>query len=224
MWFDGPPPDVYHEWISSWKDLHPEWEYRLWQLSDIHNLIKTNYSWFLKTYEKYETSLEKNDAGRYFILHHHGGLYCDVDIQCFRPIDTLIESGCVLFEHDLDHCYKHIYPTGMITNSLMYSDRHNPFMHECIEGLRLSKLLYSNIKCDTDRAMHSTSTLYLTDKYNQTYNNVTLKPHVHFESLSREERHNQINQEEHQVTNDMYGIHWNVGSHLKNTSPLKLKL
>ena len=35
--------------------------------------------------------------GRIFILHHYGGLYLDIDCQCYRdPIDTLTDYDFVI--------------------------------------------------------------------------------------------------------------------------------
>lgn len=30
---------------------------------------------------------KKSDALRVFIMHHYGGMYLDLDIECFKPVD-----------------------------------------------------------------------------------------------------------------------------------------
>ena len=32
------------------------------------------------------------DAVRYFILHHHGGVYIDLDFECLQPMDKLLKD------------------------------------------------------------------------------------------------------------------------------------
>ena len=43
-----------------------------------------SYAWFLPTWRKYERVVERGDAIRYFIMHSVGGMYMDVDVECFR--------------------------------------------------------------------------------------------------------------------------------------------
>ena len=41
--------------------------------------------------------IKRADVARAFILHHHGGLYLDMDVQCFRdPTDTLTDFDFVI--------------------------------------------------------------------------------------------------------------------------------
>jgi mannosyltransferase OCH1-like enzyme len=35
------------------------------------------------------------DAARGFILHKHGGLYVDLDVEALKPMDTLLEGKTV---------------------------------------------------------------------------------------------------------------------------------
>ena len=36
------------------------------------------------------------DAARYFIMHHFGGVYVDLDFECLRAIDPLLEGKTLL--------------------------------------------------------------------------------------------------------------------------------
>ena len=37
------------------------------------------YPWFLETFDGYPYPIQRADAIRYFVLHHFGGIYIDLD-------------------------------------------------------------------------------------------------------------------------------------------------
>jgi mannosyltransferase OCH1-like enzyme len=85
--------DVPPEWRllqQTWKDLHPAWEYRLWTDADNREFLRRHYAWFLPTYDAYPENIMRADAVRYFILHFHGGVYADLDLEALRPLDDLL--------------------------------------------------------------------------------------------------------------------------------------
>src|SRR2546423_8562912 len=47
-------------------DLHPDYDYMLWTDAKSHDFIKTEYPWFLETFEKYPHNIQRADAIRYF--------------------------------------------------------------------------------------------------------------------------------------------------------------
>jgi mannosyltransferase OCH1-like enzyme len=71
----------------------------------------------LPTYDEYPFSIQRADAWRYFVLHHIGGVYVDLDFECFRSVDSLFISGVVLSEKD----------GGAVTNAIMGSEAGHPF-------------------------------------------------------------------------------------------------
>lgn len=89
-------------WNNKWKELYPEptFKHMLWTDVTMRELIAKHYEWFLPTYDGYPHNIERADSSRYFILHHYGGLYADLDYEPllnfwdFLPADrvSLIES------------------------------------------------------------------------------------------------------------------------------------
>jgi inositol phosphorylceramide mannosyltransferase catalytic subunit len=47
-------------------------------------------------YEAYPEAIQRVDAARYVILREFGGVYADLDLQCLRPIDALLDAEVVL--------------------------------------------------------------------------------------------------------------------------------
>jgi mannosyltransferase OCH1-like enzyme len=126
------PYEVYKkEWVESWTQLNPEWEYKLWTDEDNRNLIKDHYPQYLELYDSYERAIAKADIVRLFYLHKFGGLYVDLDFRCLKPIDSIIVP-----EHiNLGEQKTKEYKTNSIANALMYSPPGQDFWLKCADEL-----------------------------------------------------------------------------------------
>jgi UDP:flavonoid glycosyltransferase YjiC (YdhE family) len=78
-WKDRQIPDHFRTWYDSWRNYHPEWQFRLWTDDDCRDLVADHYAWFLPVYDAYTDPIKRVDAARYFIFHHYGGVYVDLD-------------------------------------------------------------------------------------------------------------------------------------------------
>ena len=93
---------------QSWLNTHPGWEHRLWTDEDNRAFLQKYYAWFLPVYDGYDKTIMRVDAIRYFFLYHFGGVYADLDLECLRPIEPLLENkqviiGCEPPEHLTDY-------------------------------------------------------------------------------------------------------------------------
>jgi mannosyltransferase OCH1-like enzyme len=95
-WKDANLPPYMAALQQTWREHHPDWEYRLWTDLDNHNFLKTYYPWFLPIYEGYEHFICRVDAIRYFWLYHYGGVYVDLDFECLSPLDDLLIDRSLL--------------------------------------------------------------------------------------------------------------------------------
>ena len=89
-------PPEFQAWAASWREHHPAWEFRLWTDAECRALIARAYPWFLDVYDRYPEPIMRVDAARYFILHHEGGVYADLDYEALRPLDPLLEGRQLL--------------------------------------------------------------------------------------------------------------------------------
>lgn len=64
-----------------------------WPIERPAALTHLRYEWFLETWDAYPFNIERADAIRYFVLHHYGGIYIDLD-------DVSFESGHDCFKRD----------------------------------------------------------------------------------------------------------------------------
>lgn len=97
----------------------------LWTDDSSREFIKSHYTWFLGTFDAYTYPIQRADAIRYFVLYHYGGIYIDLDIGCLRPLDPLLQFPVILPK---------TIPVG-VSNDLMFSAKHHPFMEQTIHNL-----------------------------------------------------------------------------------------
>jgi mannosyltransferase OCH1-like enzyme len=115
-------PEIYLEFSKSWKDLHPDWRYKLWTDKDVER-------WDFHNKDLYNKALsyqERADILRYEILQRYGGLYVDFDMKALKNFDDL-------------HQY-YVFYVGIendaVTNGIIGSAPNNPIFSETMRGIR----------------------------------------------------------------------------------------
>jgi mannosyltransferase OCH1-like enzyme len=86
IWLGGEVPEKYKKWMSSWSEMNPSWEYKLWTDENTWEVIIPKREEF----NSIEHLGQKSDYLRYHILNQFGGLYVDTDFECLRPFDSLL--------------------------------------------------------------------------------------------------------------------------------------
>ncbi|THV08433.1 hypothetical protein K435DRAFT_959002 [Dendrothele bispora CBS 962.96] len=107
------------------RDMMPDYDYKLWTDESSRTFIEEHYPWFLDTFDGYEYNIQRADAIRYFVLHHYGGIYLDLDIGCIRPLDPLLVYPVILPK---------TIPVG-VSNDLMFAEKGHPFLYQTIRNL-----------------------------------------------------------------------------------------
>lgn len=92
-WFGGKPlPPEGERCIASWRKYFPGWEIRRVDESN-YNVRSVPY-----TAEAYDAGKYAfvSDYARFDLLHRHGGLYFDTDVEVIRPFDDIIAAGAFM--------------------------------------------------------------------------------------------------------------------------------
>lgn len=131
------------------KDLHSDWEYILWTDGVTHTFIETTYPEYLELFDSYPHAIQRADALRYFVLHHYGGIYLDLDISPFRALDPLLQFPAFACR---------TVPTG-ISNDVLGSRPGHPFFKLVINNLGSYKKNWVGSKYIT--VMYTTGPLFL---------------------------------------------------------------
>lgn len=128
IWLGGELPAKYRRLQKSWKEHHPDWEYRLWTDADLPTFPFVNRERF----EKAVNIGERADILRYEILNRYGGLYVDTDFECVRPFDVF-HSYCDFYAgieaaplEDNEVC---------LGNALIGTVPHHPIIACCLQRI-----------------------------------------------------------------------------------------
>jgi mannosyltransferase OCH1-like enzyme len=125
-------PSRYRDLTKTWQYRNRSWQYQLWDDASIHALIALQYPSLLATYQEIALPVMKADLARYLILKAKGGLYVDLDYECFKPVGNLLNKECVIgLEPHLNarfHGYDYL-----LGNAFIASREEHPFISFLIE-------------------------------------------------------------------------------------------
>lgn len=161
-WKDHDIPLDFRTLALSWKNHHPQWEYRFWTDQMNRAFIREHYPSFLDRYDGYATNIERVDAVRYFVLHKYGGIYIDMDFECLASIAPLLKTAKCLFGKEPDaHCRIHDKEL-IISNAFMASAPGSSFFAALCEELANDRFVTDH---PNNRILETTGPFMLTRVY-----------------------------------------------------------
>jgi len=93
-------PDEYRRYRDRWLELHPGWEYRLWNRDNLDFVQRR-----ADLMSQCAHYAQMADVLRLEVLFQHGGVYLDTDFEPLRPIDAIVggDAGHVFCSEDGAH-------------------------------------------------------------------------------------------------------------------------
>lgn len=76
----------------TWITYHPAYFYRLWDDKENHEFVKTQFPNYFNTWLSFDKNIKRIDSIRYMWMYKYGGIYADLDMECLRSLDELINS------------------------------------------------------------------------------------------------------------------------------------
>ncbi len=116
------------------KELHPDWEYRLWTDEDNDAFVQKEYPEFLDVFRGFPKVIHRVDVIRYLILYKMGGLYLDLDYEMLKPFD-FAEANIVLPKNRSLSFGDHADEVG---NCIIASIPGHPFWKDVVDDLHMS--------------------------------------------------------------------------------------
>ncbi len=131
QWKDQNVPKKFQKWQKKWHEYFPENEYTymLWDDESGRKFIEEYYHWFLPTYDEYKHNINRVDATRYFVLHHFGGIYADLDYEPTTYFYNYLPTNMVGI---IESPY---FWNEKTQNALMSSPKADPFWIDVFEKL-----------------------------------------------------------------------------------------
>ena len=130
-------PKTFVPWIQGWNHHHPEWKYILWTHESSEKFISKRFPDYLPLFKSYSFDIYRADAIRYFILLYFGGFYVDLDIECLRPVEKLLQEHlCIVSQEPHLHVSVLLKRTQRFaSNALMACRPYHPFYKLIIDNL-----------------------------------------------------------------------------------------
>ena len=91
-WKTRDVPPEFQALQRSWTERNPGFTYRFWTDDDIEHFMAEEHPALLPVFRGYAAPIARIDLARYLILRRFGGVYADLDFECLRPIDGLLEG------------------------------------------------------------------------------------------------------------------------------------
>ena len=148
-------PSQYQYYQSTWKKIHPSWQYRLWTNADIKSFSPKIQELFYNA----RSFAEQADILRLEILKENGGVYVDLDTECFASLDPLIEKyNFIAVTASTDLSFE-------ITNSLIASEKNHPILISSLNylndnWLNIEKLFDASNKSMTFHGLATRKTMF----------------------------------------------------------------
>ena len=134
---DEATPAVFVPWIQSWQRDHPSWEHWLWTPVAVQCLLEKHYPDYSALFDAYPDDISRADVTRYFVLHHYGGVYVDLDTISLKPLDPwTYRHQCILSEEPYEHPFlvRDANRSNIVNSPLACRPRH-PFFDAAIKAL-----------------------------------------------------------------------------------------
>jgi hypothetical protein len=115
---------------NSWLNHHQNWTAKLWDKPDMNEFVKKYFPQYFEAWDNLDKKIKKVDMFRYMVLYIEGGLYVDLDIECFINFNSLIEKyqnyDIILYCHGTEN-------SEICNNGIMISKPNNQFWIKMIE-------------------------------------------------------------------------------------------
>jgi len=84
-------PKKFEPFVESFRSFNPEYKIMIFNNEQQHDFILQFYpELYHSAYKRLPKLIQKCDFFRLCAVHYHGGIYCDIDIECIHSLDDLL--------------------------------------------------------------------------------------------------------------------------------------
>jgi len=134
IWLGGKPlPVAMQGWISGWRTVMPEFEVVEWNEG---NLDMAHHPWMEQMYRQGHYAFA-SDYARLMVLHEHGGIYLDTDVELKKSLVPFLQERCFWsfeFDNFLSTCIIGSVPGHPLLKALMttYDTQAEPVVNNAL--------------------------------------------------------------------------------------------
>jgi mannosyltransferase OCH1-like enzyme len=121
--------------------VNPDYEVMVWNGPLCHKLLVEHFPSYVELYDSLPYPIMRCDMIRFFILYRYGGLYVDFDRTCLKSFQDLFKD-----DPDVLVPYFKYGPLVFYNNDFIYAKAGSPFMKQCMDNIRISRLPTHSLK------------------------------------------------------------------------------
>ena len=93
-------PEKFRWDFDSWHDFHPDWQFYFWDDADLDDFVRMEHPHLLELYLGYTHRINQVMMARYLILKKFGGYFVDIDLECLKPIEPILEKFSLMVGYE----------------------------------------------------------------------------------------------------------------------------
>jgi mannosyltransferase OCH1-like enzyme len=101
-------PDYMHDAMQTWKNLNPNYEHRYMDDKQAEEFVLEYFGQeWLDIFKGLPVGVMRGDLWRYMVVYIHGGVYADLDTECWEPISVWLKEDMEMIvcpENDIHYC------------------------------------------------------------------------------------------------------------------------
>lgn len=188
-WKTSELPEQFARFQDTWRKHHPRWEIRLYDDADCRRLVVADYPELIELYDALPTNIQRADLFRYLVVHRFGGVYADLDMECYRSIEPLLAGrSCVFgteatFGEALRRNLNYRSPY-QVANCIFAASRGHAFFRLLLDRIRLP----TDGACSDDQVEETTGPRFLTRVFQEVHERfpeLTLLPQIYWNPPNR---------------------------------------
>lgn len=96
-WKTSSLPEKFRAYQKTWIRHHPGWEYRFYDDSACRAVVQESFPGLLALYDGCPYPVQRADLFRYLVVAAEGGIYADIDVECYKSMEPLLEGRVCVF-------------------------------------------------------------------------------------------------------------------------------
>jgi inositol phosphorylceramide mannosyltransferase catalytic subunit len=96
-WKTSNLPDKFRAYQKTWIAHHPDWEYRFYDDAACRALVQNFFPDLLAVYDGCRYPVQRADIFRYLVVAARGGIYADIDMECYKNMEPLLTGRECVF-------------------------------------------------------------------------------------------------------------------------------
>jgi hypothetical protein len=86
-------PEKFIPFVESFKNFNPDYTIMIFNNEQQDEFVKAHYpELYAKAFSRLPKLIQRSDFFRLCAIHHYGGIYCDIDIECTASLDDLLDK------------------------------------------------------------------------------------------------------------------------------------